>query len=425
MCLNLLIGLFLFAAVVLNGMAVWRAWCFIKNRSRVISEASTTRGDPRHSIHPENFRDGFLAKAGNIDWQPPVTLMVPVCGIEADGVAHFSQFCRLNWPQYQAIFTVLDAMDPALPMLQQIQPFSGCEVKLQVGGPATCANLKIRNLLNAFPSVRYEWIVICDADVQPDPDFLENLMAPFHPTICSDPGKEKGDREVGLVHSLYRRMEDPTMASSWENVWINCDFWVQGLLGEWLRGSDFAFGAAMAIQRKTLEQIGGLEAICDYLADDYQLGHRVAALKKSLVFNPKFVTLQTNSQTWSETWKHLTRWSRTIRVCRPLGYAGSIITNIPLFALLGLFVDPAIFLPWSGLAILLRVAWANQCRNWILNCDGLWRRWWLVLFKDMAQVALWVLAFRNAPIEWRGVRYRLRENGKLVALPRNLDKLSK
>ena len=378
-----LIASLLLLAVGLNGLAAWCAW---------------------------RFRRKHLAPRDELRHRPPATLLVPVRGLEGDDSSHFLRFCQLDWPGYQMIFTVLDPEDGALPALRRLRSTATCQVTLQVGGASQGANPKVRNLLNAWPLVKHDWIVICDADIRPDSDFLAGLLSPFEQT----PADREGG--IGLVHSLYRCREDLSLAAAWENVWINCDFWSQGLLGERLRGADFAFGAAIALHRDTLARIGGLENIRDYLADDYQLGHRVAGIGRKVVFNRRFVTLQGQAQTWMETWNHLRRWSQTIRVCQPAGHAGSILTNIPLMGLLSLLADPAGFAPWVVLALGLRVTWANQCRNWILDGTGLWRRWWLILFKDLAQVPLWFLAFRNTPIGWRGVRYRVDRGGRLRAL---------
>jgi ceramide glucosyltransferase len=375
----ILIAFLLACSVVLNSLATWRAWLFVRSS--------------------RNFEPSIV--------KPKVSIFIPVCGIEGTGLSHFRRFCSLDWPCYQVIFTVLDQADPAIPVLKQIESSPSCEVALQVGGSSTGSNLKIRNLLNAWPKLRHDWIVICDADVKVEPQFLSGLFAPF----------ENESRNIGLVHSLYCCDKETTMASSWENVWINCDFWVQGLLGDWLKGTDFAFGAAIGLHRKTLEGIGGLEVVKDFLADDYQIGNRVARTGKRLVFNSEFVTLESKSQSWGETWKHLLRWSRTIRVCQPGGFAGSIVTNISLFAILGLIIHPSSFLIPSISAIAFRIFTANQCRNWILQKRGLWMRFWLIPFKDLAQALLWVLAFSNGTIEWRRNRYSLSSDGKLIPIP--------
>ena len=44
----------------------------------------------------------------------------------------------------------------------------------------------------------------------------------------------------------------------------------------YVEGIRFALGATMALTRPALQSIGGLAALADFLADDYQLGWRVA-----------------------------------------------------------------------------------------------------------------------------------------------------
>ena len=43
-----------------------------------------------------------------------------------------------------------------------------------------------------------------------------------------------------------------------------------------VEGIRFALGASLGVTRQALQEIGGLAVLADYLADDYQLGRRVA-----------------------------------------------------------------------------------------------------------------------------------------------------
>lgn len=373
--MHLVLVLFLVLSVGVNLIALWCGWQFIRNQGA------------KHLV---------------LTQMPEVTLLIPVCGVEGDGLSHFTRFTRLNYPKYQVVFTVLDPLDLAVSVLQQIPSTDQCSVEVQIGGNSDGENLKVRNLRNAFPRVKSDYIAICDADIKPEPDFISKVFAPMFDSTL-----------IGLVHCLYRSDNEMHPANSWENVWINSDFWVQGLLGDRLRGTDFAFGAAMAFRRQTLDEIGGLAMLKDYLADDYQLGNRIAKLGKRIVFSSQIITLDVSAQTWGSTWTHLLRWTRTIRVCQPGGHFGSILTNITAFSLLALMIDPWFFLPWSASALIIRLFAANQCRNWILGIRGFWNRWYLIFFKDLAQVALWFLAFRNGTIEWRGMKFHLTSNGKL------------
>ena len=94
-----------------------------------------------------------------------------------------------------------------------------------------------------------------------------------------------------------------------------------------LSSSGFALGATMAFRAKDLAAIGGFASIREYLADDYQLGARIAALGKRVAMCDSVVVTNLGAGSWSDVWKHQLRWSRTIRVSRPAGYFGYLITQ--------------------------------------------------------------------------------------------------
>ena len=139
---------------------------------------------------------------------------------------------------------------------------------------------------------------------------------------------------------------------------------------------------------------------------------------------------------WRDVWKHQLRWARTIRVCQPLPYFFSILSNATFWPLLWLIAE---FLattvqassPGSssaGFTIMISfrfgVIAALGCvliRIW-MACD-LQRRltgfanvnyFWLVPVKDLLQAAIWLGAFMGSTVEWRGRRMKLRQDGTLV-----------
>ena len=107
----------------------------------------------------------------------------------------------------------------------------------------------------------------------------------------------------------------------WEALAINADFWSQVLQGRSLAPLDFALGAVVATRRGELAAIGGFEALADFLADDYQLGNRIARIaKKRIALCPVVVDCLSAPMNWREVWAHQLRWARTIRVSKPLPY---------------------------------------------------------------------------------------------------------
>jgi ceramide glucosyltransferase len=68
------------------------------------------------------------------------------------------------------------------------------------------------------------------------------------------------------------------MAASAEGLGIIAEFVPSVLVARLLSSGGFALGATMAFRAQDLAAIGVFAAIRDYLADDYPLGARIAAL---------------------------------------------------------------------------------------------------------------------------------------------------
>src|SRR5258706_5175996 len=126
-------------------------------------------------------------------------------------------------------------------------------------------NRKVGSLIDLARAARYPILVVNDADIRVEPDYLAHVTAPL-----SDP-------TVGLVTCMFRP-EGDTTAARFEALGVATDLVPSMIVARALGVKDFASGATMAFRRSDLERIGGFEAIGGYLADDYQLGHRIYRL---------------------------------------------------------------------------------------------------------------------------------------------------
>jgi ceramide glucosyltransferase len=90
---------------------------------------------------------------------------------------------------------------------------------------------------------------------------------------------------------------------------------------------EFAMGSTMAFRRADLDRITsktasstlrGFAAIADYVADDYQLGHRLHGLGLKCVLSDVIVETRLGGE-WGDVWAHQVRWARTIRVSKFAG----------------------------------------------------------------------------------------------------------
>jgi ceramide glucosyltransferase len=226
----------------------------------------------------------------------------------------------------------------------------------------------------------------------------------------------------------------------WEAIAINADFWSQVLQSRSLKPIGFALGAVMATRRQHLQEIGGFAGLVDCLADDYQLGNRIARQGHAIALSPVVVECWSAPMGWAEAWKHQLRWARTIRVCQPVPYFFSLLSNATLWPLLWLILKPSA--PVAAFAVvcfLVRIVTVLDFQRRLnqdpspggraskrapSDCVGQpplpapVRYAWLIPIKDLLQAAIWLLAFLGNRIEWRGQRMRLRRDGTLERLDR-------
>ena len=396
----------------------------------------------RFPLHQRTARNSFA---------PSVTLLKPLKGCD-----EYTESCLRSWfaqeyaGEVQILFAVASADDPVCAVIKKLlAEFPQRHAQLVVCPQRLGANAKVSKLVQLEPHIKHEIIVISDADVRVPADLLANLLPPLTPSLSPPAATARhrgesdgervsgkaGERNVGLVNCFYRLANPTTPAMRWEAIAINADFWSQVLQSKNLKPLDFALGAVMATRRQNLAEIGGFRALVDCLADDYQLGHRIAQRGHRIELCPVVVECWSAPMSWGEVWRHQLRWARTIRVCQPLPYFFSILSNATLWPLLWVLASDLRFAIETHQ--LSETMWAGTIRiprtlivvvallSWrLFTAFDLQRRLtgslphisnlWLVPMKDLLQVTIWLGAFLGNHIEWRGERYRLRPDGTLI-----------
>jgi ceramide glucosyltransferase len=164
----------------------------------------------------------------------------------------------------------------------------------------------------------------------------------------------------------------------------------------------------MAFRSTDLSAIGGFASIREYLADDYQLGARIAALGKRVAMCDSVVVTNLGTGSWTDVWKHQVRWSRTIRVSRPAGYFGYLVTQATFWCVVAVLAGY-----WKvaviGEAIRLLAALAAM----IATGDGRLYRIVAVPFRDLFGFAVWCGGMVGSTVEWRGFRFHLLRDGRI------------
>src|SRR5207302_530560 len=73
---------------------------------------------------------------------------------------------------------------------------------------------------------------------------------------------------------------------------------------------------------------------------------RISALGKRVAMADTVVETNLGAGTWRDVWKHQIRWSRTIRISRPAGYFGYVVTQATFWCTLAALCG----FPWLALA---------------------------------------------------------------------------
>lgn len=345
--------------------------------------------------------------AGQTHVFPPVSILKPLKGTDPDIYGSFRSHCLQNYPEYEIIFGVSDPDDPAVASVEQLQrEFPDHAIRLVVSPNKLGANVKVSNLEQMLQAARYQHLLVNDSDVRVEGDYLRRIIAPL------------ADEQVGMVTCLYRGVAASTFGSQLESLGISTDFCPGVLVARQLEGGlRFGLGATLAFRRIDLERIGGFQAIVDFLADDYELGRRIASLGLCVVLSDVVVETHLPAYDLRGFLSHQLRWARGVRDARTGGYVGLVSTYGLMWAILLLIAARAA--PWSwavlGLTVLLRFAVAGVVGNTVLGDQGLFGRLWLLPIRDLVAVLVWVGSFAGHTVTWRGDRFELK-NGRLIRL---------
>jgi len=327
--------------------------------------------------------------------RPAITVLKPLCGEEPLLEAALASICSQDYPEFQVVFGVQDANDPALLIVQRIHKrFPACDIAVAINASLHGSNRKISNLINMMPAARHGTYVFSDSDLHVPPDYLDRIVA-----ALEAPG-------VGLVTTLCVGL--PTTAGPAAQLGatgISHSFLPGALLSRAL-GREDCLGTTMALRRDTLARVGGLEALVWHLADDNVLAQLVRQLGLRVGVASTVPITAVPEASMRALWQHEMRWARTIRALEPALYVTSVL-QFPLF-----WAAAACVLSggaaWSlGLFI---VAWAIRAAaaHWVNR--SLRQGWrpaiavpvWLLPLRDAMSVSEVIVSYLGARVVWRG-----------------------
>ncbi|PDT39739.1 ceramide glucosyltransferase [Sinorhizobium sp. FG01] len=326
-------------------------------------------------------------------YRPPVSLVIPLCGIEEFSRETLESAFRLDWPEYEVIFCVADAKDPLIPLIEAARRrHPGIPAAILIGDDRISANPKLNNCVKGWNAAAHEWVVLADSNVLMPADYLIRLMAAW-------------GRESGLVCSTPLGSRPNGFWAEVECAFLNAHQARWQYAGEAL-GFGFAQGKSMLWRKSMLDANGGIQALAAEIAEDAAATKLVRSLglKVHLVSAPFDQPLGT--RTFREVWARQCRWARLRRVTFPQFFGPEILAGVVPPLLLSTFV--AIAAGHSVLAVAALVAIAAYLPEILLVHWKKWHlsRWSLVAIftRDLLLPIIWVRSWLAGSADWRGNR---------------------
>jgi ceramide glucosyltransferase len=361
-----------------------------------------------------SFRRYLGAYVKLAPFAPGVSILKPVKGFDDGMYEAFRSHCLQQYAgDYELIFGAGSESDPAVEAVHRlIAEFPNHAIRLVLCPERLGTNGKVSNLIQMQAEARFEFLIVNDSDIHVSPQYLERVMRQFQA-----PAK----KPVGMVTALYRGYATRTpsgrlkLGSILEALGISTDFQPGVLMARLVEGGiHFGLGSTLAVRREALTAAGGFEALVDQLADDYEMGARIARAGYEIRLATEVVETSVPAYGLGGFLSHQLRWARTVRDSRRWGYVGLLFTHPVPLALLNVIACGLTF--WSiwllMLAYLLRLAVAAQVGLGVLGDRQVLRDLWLLPVRDCVGFAVWIWSFAGNTILWRGEEFVLK-NGKL------------
>ncbi len=358
-------------------------------------------------------------RAPRTEFAPGVSILKSLKGLDPGMMDAFRSHCRQSYAgEFELLFGVASLDDPAVATVKQLQAeFSERAIRLLECPQRLGANGKVSTLAQLVAHAQHEFLLINDSDITVSPHYLERVMCCFAPET-GDP--DNAQAPVGLVTALYRGRAHRSLLhgglpSRLEALGIATDFMAGVLLSKMIEGGlHYGLGSTLAVRREALKKAGGLLLLVDHLADDYELGVRVAQGGYRVELSAEVVETGVPAYGWRGFFDHQLRWLRTVRDARPWGYAGLIFTHGQCWALLNVLASglSPVSMWLLGLSFFLRLAQAMTVGAEVLGDHEVMANLWLLPLRDAVAMGLWVAGFAGNTIVWRGERFTL-QDGKL------------
>jgi ceramide glucosyltransferase len=356
------------------------------------------------------FRSDARQQSGSIPEDthlPPVSVLKPVHGLEAQLKENIESFFLQDYPDYEVLFAADEADDPALEVVREVcarYPHIRSRV-LVTGTP--WPNPVVYSFHCLAEAAAHEILVTTDSDVEVGPRYLREIVPPLL------------DPKVGMVTCVYRGKNAAGFFSGLTAIGMSVEMTAGVLVANLLEGMKFGLGPTTVVRKDSLASIGGYTALRDYIAYDFAIGNLMARTGYRVVLSGHVIDHVVNQGSFRRMWQNQLRWAQTTRYSRPKGHFGSGLIFAMPYGILGLLAAAGLG-HWGIGIVLLAVAVLNRLAEawlvgWMVVRDPEVRSApWLYPLRDLLGFIVWFASYLRLRYVWRDSRFELR--GTRIAL---------
>lgn len=322
--------------------------------------------------------------------QPFVTLLRPVCGVDAfDAETLRSSFAQA-YRDYEIIFCAPSEDDPAVPLVRRlIADHPGVTARLLIGLDRISANPKLNNVWKGWHAAAGDWICMTDSNLLLPEDYLARVVAAWGPA-------------TGLVSSAPTGTRPRGLGGHLECAFLNANQAVLQHAADSL-GPAFAQGKTLFFNKPLLEHAGGLRALGTSLAEDVAATKAIRGMGREVTLTHLPFAQPIGRRSLKQVWDRQLRWSRVRRD----GFAGLFAAEIlngavapVLMAAAGLALtggDLALLAGYLGLWYLAEVL-VSKAAGWPMGPRDVPA----LMLRDLMIPAIWAATFLRRGFDWRG-----------------------
>lgn len=328
---------------------------------------------------------------------PGVSILKPLKGLDDNLFDNLQSFCKLDYPSYELIFAMQDRADPAYKVAMKVKDKNPqCDIKIHIERCGVGLNPKVNNLIPAYRAAQYECILISDSNVKVSPNYLRSIAY------------DLGRPGVGMVTNLIRGIGGRSLWAVFENLHMN-SFVIGGVsFLDKVLGHSCVVGKSMLMRKSDLDAIGGLEAVKNYLAEDYMMGKLMVESGRKVVVSGHLI--DNVNERWGMK-KFLNRHTRWGKLRRRIGgglYASELFDNPVFLALM-----PTVFMGlnrWTvgllGATCAVKIA-GDLFVGRILKSGIRPLYYAFVPVKDVIIGCMWFVPIVSSSIQWRDNNYKI------------------